>query len=69
MFPRLKVPTIVIIILCTCPYNLAVPQTSTDLSRRILGTRAHVIVFRHLTRSLLPLASTTTTHRDIELKY
>ncbi|KAJ7892272.1 hypothetical protein B0H14DRAFT_3688425 [Mycena olivaceomarginata] len=59
---------IVIIILCTRQYNLAVLQTSTDLSHRILGTRAHVIVFWHLTRSLLPLASTTTTHHDIELK-
>ncbi|KAJ7808976.1 hypothetical protein B0H14DRAFT_2867940 [Mycena olivaceomarginata] len=34
----------------------------------ILGTRARIIVFQHFARSLLPLASTTTTHRDIKLK-
>ncbi|KAJ7333483.1 hypothetical protein DFH08DRAFT_814593 [Mycena albidolilacea] len=41
---------------------------SPRISLQILGTRTHVIVFQHLARSLLPLASTTTMHHDIERK-
>ncbi|KAJ7822296.1 hypothetical protein B0H14DRAFT_2829037 [Mycena olivaceomarginata] len=61
LLPRLiEVSAILVIILCTRPYNLAVLQHPR--------TRAHIIVFQDLARSLLPLASTTTTHHDIKLK-
>ncbi|KAJ7304731.1 hypothetical protein DFH08DRAFT_1089157 [Mycena albidolilacea] len=84
LLPRLiEVSVILVIILCTRPYNLAVLQPTvhqaafrlsclTCLSAGslcFLSTRAHIIVFQDLARSLLPLASTTTTHHDIELKY
>ncbi|KAJ7859198.1 hypothetical protein B0H14DRAFT_3864190 [Mycena olivaceomarginata] len=44
------------------------PSFNIHGSLYILGTRARIIVFQHFARSLLPLASTTTTHRDIKLK-
>ncbi|KAJ7787027.1 hypothetical protein B0H14DRAFT_3506027 [Mycena olivaceomarginata] len=65
-FRLIKVSTIVVILfVLVC---IILPSFNIHGSLCILGTRARIIVFQHFARSLLPLASTTTTHRDIKLK-
>ncbi|KAJ7802487.1 hypothetical protein B0H14DRAFT_3884546 [Mycena olivaceomarginata] len=68
LLPRLiKVSTIIVVILFVL-VRIILPSFNIHGSLCILGTRARIIVFQHFARSLLPLASTTTTHRDIKLK-